>query len=85
MGYLQATYAHCERRACRLVQAQRTTMRYRARSRADEPQIRERLRVLAGQRPRWGYRRLHVLLQRERGAEGSSNRQRVSRLYRLEG
>jgi putative transposase len=85
VGYWRATYPRSERRACRLVPAQRTTMRYRARSRADEPQIRARLRVLAGHRPRWGYRRLHVLLPRERGAQGSSNRKRVYRLYRLEG
>jgi putative transposase len=31
----------------------------------DEAHIRERLRRLAGERPRWGYRRLHVLLKRE--------------------
>ena len=44
--------------------------------------IRERLRVLAGERPRWGYRRLHVLLKREVGV---INHKRVYRLYREEG
>lgn len=71
-----------ERRACRLIGAQRRTMRYQRQMRPDEPAIRERLRTLAAERPRWGYRRLHLLLRRERG---SINRKRVQRLYRLEG
>lgn len=71
-----------ERRACRVAGAHRKTMRYRRHAREDEPELRERLRVLAAQRPRWGYRRLHVLLRREVGA---INRKRVQRLYRLEG
>jgi len=57
-------------------------MRYQRRTRRDEPQVRERLRALAAERPRWGYRRLYVLLTRE---FGSINRKRVQRLYRLEG
>jgi putative transposase len=81
VGYLQTTYPLSERRACRLVGAHCRTMRYQFRVRPDEPQIRERLRALAAQRPRWGYRRLHVLLQRELGV---INHKRVYRLYRLE-
>ena len=41
-----------------------------------------RLRELATQRPRWGYRRLHILLRREGIIV---NHKRVYRLYRLEG
>jgi putative transposase len=88
VGYLQTTYQFSQRRACRLIGAHRTTMRYQQRVRPDEPELRARLRVLAGQRPRWGYRRLHVLLQREyagRAAVGAINRKRVYRLYRVEG
>ena len=55
-------------------------MRYLFRVRSDE-HIRERLRTLAAERPRWGYRRRHVLLQRELGV---INHKRVYRLYRLE-
>ncbi|MPY68372.1 transposase [Deinococcus sp. SDU3-2] len=41
-----------------------------------------RLRDLAEQRPRFGYRRLHILL----GREGQAfNHKRVYRLYRAEG
>ncbi len=57
-------------------------MRYQRRTRSDEAGVRKRLRTLAAERPRWGYRRLHVLLRRELGR---INRQRVQRLYRLEG
>ena len=82
VGHLRQVYALSERRACRLLGAHRRTMRYRHRTRSDEPRVRERLRALAAERPRWGYRRLHVLLKRELG---SINRKRVQRLYRLEG
>ena len=41
--------------------------------------LRARIRELAGERPRWGYRRIHVLLRREGWAV---NRKRVQRLYR---
>lgn len=70
-----------ERRACRLIGVGRSSCRYRAR-RPQQSELRERLRSLAHQRPRWGYKRLHVLLLRE-GAR--INHKRVYRLYREEG
>jgi putative transposase len=60
----------------------RSTTRYRPASRADEPALRGRLRELALERRRFGYRRLHVLLAREGAAV---NHKRVERLYRDEG
>jgi putative transposase len=71
-----------ERRACRVIGAHRRTMRYRHKVGGDERQVRERLRTLAAEHPRWGYRRLHILLRREGMA---INRKRVYRLYRLDG
>ncbi|GJG88103.1 hypothetical protein tb265_32840 [Gemmatimonadetes bacterium T265] len=53
-----------ERHACRLVGVPRATHRYAGR-RPTHAVLRERLRALAGERPRWGYRRLAVLLARE--------------------
>ena len=47
-----------------MIGADRTSVRYRARRADDEP-IRVRLRELASERRRFGYRRLHVLLTRE--------------------
>lgn len=85
VGYLRATYHLSQRRACGAVGAHRSTVRYRRRRRPDEASLRERLRTLAGERPRWGYRRLHVLLRRELGGRGAINHKRVYRLYREEG
>jgi putative transposase len=45
-------------------------------------ELRERLRTLATERPRWGYKRLHVLLRRE---GYRVNHKLVFRLYREEG
>ena len=70
-----------ERRACILVGADRATVRYQSR-RPAEVDLRERLRTLAGERRRFGYRRLHVLLRREGLV---LNRKRTERLYREEG
>ncbi len=53
-----------ERRACRYTGFSRATVRYRS-VRSPERVLRERLKELAAERPRWGYRRLHVLLRRE--------------------
>ena len=70
-----------ERRACGLVEIDRSSARYRPRRRDDAP-LRQRLRELANQRRRYGYRRLHVLLRREGWVV---NHKRVYRLYRAEG
>ena len=53
-----------ERRACRLADLNFSTWQYRA-GRQERPLLRERLKELAGQRRRFGYRRLHALLRRE--------------------
>ena len=59
---MQQDYAFSERRACRLMMLAVTTHRYRS-QRSDEP-LRTKLVELAREKPRFGYRRLHVLLQR---------------------
>lgn len=78
---VQAAEGISERRAVRFTGFPRSTMRYRS-LRAPQAELRARIRELAGQRPRWGYRRIHDLLQREGWAV---NRKRVQRLYREEG
>lgn len=70
-----------ERRACRVLGVDRSNHRYRSR-RPDDADLRGRLRELAHQRRRFGYRRLFVLLRRD-GERSSKNR--VYRLYRAEG
>jgi putative transposase len=81
VAYAQERLGLSQRRACRLVGAARSTVRYRGRRRPDEA-LRARLRELAAQRPRFGYRRLHVLLRREGIVV---NHKRVARLYGEEG
>ena len=70
-----------ERRACTLIAADRTMIRYRSR-RPPEIELRARLRELANQRRRFGYRRLFILLRREGEPSGVN---RIYRLYREEG
>ena len=80
-GWLRECYAFSERRACRLVGIGRASARYRT-ARGDDAAIRARLRALAAERPRFGYRRLHALLRREGVVV---NHKRVQRLYGEEG
>lgn len=63
-AYLQSTYEMSERRACRVIGVDRASVRYQA-TRPDDGVLRERLKALAQERRRFGYRRLHGLLRRE--------------------
>jgi putative transposase len=73
-------FALSERRACRLVALDRSSYRYEPRA-DHNAGLREELVKLARQKPRYGYRRLHVLLGK-RGHAASA--QRIYRLYREE-
>ena len=53
-----------ERRACTLALISRSVLRYE-KQRATDDKVRARLQELATERPRFGYRRLGVLLRRE--------------------
>ena len=55
---------YSQRRACRLVGLAPKTYRYRSR-RPDDSELRRKLRRLAAERRRFGYRRLLILLRRE--------------------
>ena len=78
--HLREQHGVSERRACRVLGADRTAMRYRSVRPNDAP-MRARLRALAGERRRFGYRRLGLLLARE----GSPpNHKKLRRLYREE-
>jgi len=73
-------YAFSERRACRVMKMAVASYRYRSRH-TDEPP-RTKLVELAREKPRFGYRRLHVLL----GRWGEHvNHKRVHRVYREAG
>lgn len=79
--HLVAAYGVSQRRACRVMRLARSRWQYRSR-RPRREALRTRLRELAVARPRWGYKRLHVLLRRE-GQQ--VNHKLVYRLYREEG
>ena len=80
VAYLRAEHAVSERRACLVIGTDRTTIRYRP-LRGDDGEVRARLRALAAERRRFGYRRLHVLLSREGVL---INHKKLRRLYSLE-
>jgi len=66
-----------ERRACSILGADRSAIRYRHR-RSDDAATRRRLRELAAERRRFGWRRLKLLLERE-GIR--MNHKKLRRLY----
>ncbi|MGM5010254.1 IS3 family transposase [Rhizobium sp. 969_B3_N1_2] len=79
--HLKAVMGLSERRACQIVSADRKTIRYRS-NRPPEVDLRAKLRDLANERRRFGYRRLFILLRRDGEASGVN---RIYRLYREEG
>ena len=78
-AHLRAKMGLSERRACSIVGADRTMVRYRSR-RPPDAELRARLRELANERRRFGYRRLFVLLRRQGERSGIN---RIHRLYML--
>ena len=81
VAHLQACYGPSERRACHVIDADRTSVRYRS-TRDDDAGLRAKPRELANQRRRFGYRRLHILLRWE-GV--MINRKKTQRIYQEEG
>jgi len=80
VAHLRDTHQVSERRACSVIDADRSMVRYRCRRPADED-LRRRLRELSAERRRFGYRRLHILLLRE---GWMINHKKLRRLYREE-
>jgi putative transposase len=79
--YWTTHYEVSERRACGLAMCSRSLYRYE--SRLDpRTELRDRIRETAHTRVRFGYRRVHVMLERE---GWRANHKLVYRLYREEG
>ena len=73
------------RRSCELLGVSRRWLRYAGRRDEVDPVL-GRLKELAARHPRYGYRRLHVMLKRELGRRGPKvNVKRVRRLCVLHG
>jgi putative transposase len=80
VAHLKGAHGMSERRACKVIGCDRMTVRYRSR-RPDDRVLRERLRTLARERRRFGYRRLLMFLRRE---GFGVNHKRLFRIYREE-
>lgn len=80
VAHARAAFDISERRACTILGFDRTSVRYRG-SRGDDADLRGRLRELAGQRRRFGWRRLLLLLARE-GI--TPNHKKLRRVYAQE-
>jgi len=78
---VRAAVGISERRAIRFTGFPRSTIRYQT-VRDPQDELRARIRAIAAERTRWGYRYIHNRLRRE-GVP--VNRKRVQRLYREEG
>jgi putative transposase len=80
VAHLRDAFGMSERRACKAIGCCRMTMRYKT-TRADDAALRQRMKAIAHERRRFGYRRLHVLLKRE---GYMINHKKLFRLYREE-
>ena len=69
-----------QRRACEALSVDRSSMRYHS-VRPDDASIREAMKKVASERRRFGYRRIHVMLERQ-GI--TMNLKKLRRLYREE-
>lgn len=81
VGHVRKKHGVSERRACKLLGFWRGTMRYQS-QRQVAPELLADLRQVAMERPRFGYRRLHVMLRRK---GWTVNRKLVLRLVRENG
>jgi len=70
-----------ERKACKLVGVNRSTIRYKI-QKANDSELNEKIRKIAFEKRRFGYRRIHMLLKRE---GQKINHKKVYRLYKALG
>ncbi|WP_183258049.1 IS3 family transposase [Bradyrhizobium sp. CIR48] len=80
VAHLMDAHGMSERRACKTMGSCRMTVRYKT-IRTDDGGLRQRMKAIAHERRRFGYRRVHVLLERE---GYRVNHKKLFRLYREE-
>jgi putative transposase len=80
MRWLWGHFLVSQRRVCELLSVAESSCRYR--SRRNDGELRERLVAAAREKPRWGYRRLQILLQQQ---GEHVNHKRIYRVYREAG
>lgn len=81
VGYMKVSFDMSVRKSCRLPEANRSGVDYKAKPDNDK-ELRETLKNKASRRKRYGYRRLINLLRRD---GWNDNHKRIYRIYREEG
>ena len=64
MAHLCDEHQVSQRRACNVLQVDRSTVRYQSR-RVDDAELRDAIKRVSRERRRFGYRRIHVMVERE--------------------
>jgi putative transposase len=82
VDHLQRVLGISQRLACQIVGQHRSTQRHQPGEPDRDRALREQLRRLSRDHPRWGYRRAHAQL---RGQGWCVNRKAIQRLWRQEG
>lgn len=77
---LCASHGVSQRRACEVLKIDRSSVRYRS-NRSDDVDLRDAMKKIAGERRRFGYRRIHLMLERQGVV---MNQKKLRRLYREE-
>ncbi|KZM43499.1 integrase, partial [Labrenzia sp. OB1] len=77
VAHLCSGHSVSQRRACTVLQVDRSGIRYRS-SRPDDADLREAMKKVADERRRFGYRRIHLMLERQGFA---LNQKKLRRLY----
>ncbi len=80
MAHLCKTHQVSQRRACSVLSVDRSSVRYRS-VRPDDADLRIAMKAVAAERRRFGYRRVHVMLERQ---GWQVNQKKLRRLYREE-
>ena len=78
--YLCKLHGVSERRVCSVLKIDRSSVRYKS-VRPDDADLREAMKKVASERRRFGYRRIHVMLERQGIV---MNQKKLRRLYREE-
>lgn len=80
VAHLCSGHGVSQRRACKVLKIDRSSVRYRS-IRPDDEDLREAMKKIAGERRRFGYRRIHIMLERQGIV---MNQKKLRRLYREE-
>lgn len=78
--HLMEVHQVSQRRACSALNVDRSTVRYQSR-RSDDTDLRDAMKAVAKERRRFGYRRLHVMVERQ---GWQVNHKKFRRIYREE-